>query len=359
MTATAAREFLALDAALGAREIIEYCYEQGWTDGLPVVAPIQEFVDEFLATTRRDPEEVLIVQAHLNRRCTVRNAAINAVMAGCKSAYFPVLLGALDAFEAGVARTNLMQSTTGQATITLVNGPVRNEIGLNSTGNIFGPGDRANSTIGRAIRLVIMNVLGIRPHEFDQSTQGCAAKYACVIAENEEESPWAPLHVERGFAADSSTATVQMFRSDIFVEHRSTQEPEEILETIADTMSHAGSITQVTDDRINHGAIVVMGPEHAQLIARRGWTKAHVKQFLWDRFGRKKADLRRFGKLHADFELEPEDAFIRSSRSPESIVLIVAGANNGGVSAVCTSITTERPGIGINTTREVAPLPNR
>src|SRR5205085_2596299 len=139
-----------------------------------------------------------------------------------------------------------------QAEMIIVNGPVRRAIGLNCESNIFGPGDRANATIGRALRLVIMNVLNIRPHEFDQATQGCAAKYTCVIGENEEESPWEPLHVERGFPSEASTVTVQMFRSDIFVEHRSTQVPEEILETIADAMSHAGTITQVTEARMNH-----------------------------------------------------------------------------------------------------------
>src|SRR5262249_7574828 len=140
------REFLAEEAALGAREAIEYCYAQGWTDGLPVVPPIQEFVDEFLAQTDRDPGEVLLVQEHLNRSCNVREAAINAVMAGCRPEYFPVVLAVMDSLHAsGVARTGLLQSTTGQAEIVIVNGPLRQTLGFNSTNNIFGPGDRANA----------------------------------------------------------------------------------------------------------------------------------------------------------------------------------------------------------------------
>jgi hypothetical protein len=343
-------ELTATEAARAARELIEYCYEKGWSDGLPVVPPVQEFVDEFLAQTDRDPDEVLMVQEHLDRTCTVRHAAINAVMAGCLPEYFPVLLAAIDGFESGVARTNLMQSTTGQALITIVNGPVRQQLGFNSSGNVFGPGDRPNSTIGRALRLVGMNALGIRPHEFDQSTQGTSAKYACCIAENEEESPWEPFHVELGFPEDASTVTTQMIRSDAYVEHRSSQVPEEILNTIADSMSYAGMITQVTDDRINHSCIVVMGPEHAQLIARQGWSKSDVKHYLWERFGKTKAELRRYGKLHADFQDEPEDAFIRSASGPERIWLIVAGANNGGVSTVCPGHTIGR---GRDVTREV------
>jgi hypothetical protein len=338
----ARRELTAADAALGARELIEYCYDKGWTDGLPVVPAIQPFVDEFLAYTDRQPDEVLMVQEHLDRTCTVRQAAVNAVMAGCRPEYLPVLLSALDGFESGVARTNLMQSTTGQAPITIINGPIRTELGFNSTNNIFGPGDRPNATIGRALRLIIMNVLGIKPHEFDQSTHGTSAKYACCIAENEEESPWEPFHVEHGFAADVSTVTTQMIRSDLFVEHRSTQVPEEILATIADSMSYAGMITQVTESRIHHGAVVVMGPEHAQVIARQGWSKKDVRQYLWEHFGKTKAELRRYGKLHKDFEDEPEDAFIRSSPSVDNIYLIVAGASNAGVSTVCPSITIGR-----------------
>src|SRR5436190_22360411 len=119
---TRQREFVAEEAALGARELIEYCYQRGWTDGLPVVPPIQEFVDEFLAHTDRDQDEILTVQEHLNRSCNVRQAAINAVMAGCKPEHFPVVLAVLDSLHAsGIARSGLMQSTTGQGEVIIVN----------------------------------------------------------------------------------------------------------------------------------------------------------------------------------------------------------------------------------------------
>jgi hypothetical protein len=351
MAVVTQREFVAEEAALGARELIEYCYEQGRTDGLPVVPPIQEFVDEFLARTDRDPGEVLMVQEHLSRSCTVRHAAINAVMAGCKPEYFPVVLAVMDALDgSGIARGGLLQSTTGQAEIVIINGPVRETLGFNSRGNIFGPGDRPNATVSRALRMIVMNVFGIRPREFDQSTQGSATKYFCCVAENQEDSPWEPLHVERGFAASDSTATVQMIRSDIYVEHRSSQVPEEILTTIADTMSYGGAVTQVTDNRNDLGAVVVMGPEHAQLIAARGWSKQDCRQFLFERFGKRKAELRAMGKLHRSFEAEPEDAFIPHGSGVGNVVLIVAGANNAGVSTVCPSITISRE-IGKNGTQ--------
>ncbi len=350
---TRQRDFLAEEAALGAREVIEYCYENGWTDGLPVVPPIQEFVDEFLAQTQRDPDEVLMVQEHLSRSCNVRQAAINAVMAGCKPEYFPVVLAVLDSLHAsGIARSGLMQSTTGQGEVIIVNGPLRQTLGFNSTNNIFGPGDRANATVGRALRLIIMNVLGIRPHEFDQSTQGSQTKYFCCIAENEEDSPWEPLHVERGFAASDSTVTVQLVRSDVYIEHRSTQVPEEILMTIADSMSYGGAVTQVTETRNDLGAVVVMGPEHAQIIAARGWTKAQCREFLFSHFGKTKAELRRMGKLHPSFADAAEDAFIPHASSVDNLMLVVAGAANAGVSTILPSITMGRE-IGKNATQKI------
>jgi hypothetical protein len=343
------------EALRNAHLAIEYCYERGWTDGLPVVPPLEQLVDEFLCHTSRDPHEVLMTVRHLDRSCTVRQAAINAVMAGCKPEYFPVILAVVDAFARGAGMvTGLLQSTTGQAEIAVVNGPIRQRLGFNCQDNIFGPGDRPNATVGRALRLIIMNALGIRPHVFDQSTQGTSAKYSCCIAENEEDSPWEPLHVERGFARNNSTVTVQMVRSDLYVEHRGTQVPEEILLTIADSMSYAGMITQITEERILHGAVVVMGPEHAQIIAKQGWSKQDVKQFLWENFGKSKTELRRFGKVARELAGITDDAFIHTGGSPDSILLVVSGANNAGVSTVCPSFTVGRAGIGNGTSEILA-----
>jgi hypothetical protein len=335
VTSTSADELTEADI-LGARRAIEYCYEQGWTDGLPVVPPIQAFVDQFLATTARDPNEVVLTQAHLDRTCTITQAAINAVMAGCRPEYFPVLLAALDAFQSMGGGSALLQSTTGQAPVLIVNGPVRDELGFNYTENILGPGDRPNATVGRAMRLIIMNVLGVRPHEFDQSTHGTPGKYSFCIAENEDESPWEPLHVERGFSSEESTVTVQLTRSDLHVEHRSTQDPEELLYTIADSMSYAGGIYEAPPYNRTSGSIVIMGPVHAQILAARGWSKRAVKQFLWEHFGKTKRELRRFGKI-IEMENEPEDAFIHTATSPDAILLVVSGSANAGVTTVCSN----------------------
>jgi hypothetical protein len=329
-------EDLNVEAMRDARQAIEYYFEQGWTDGLPVVPPIQEFVDEFLAQTDRSPDEIVIKQPHLYRDCSIRQAAINAVMAGCKPEYFPVVLGVLDAFESIGGGGGLLQSTTGQAQIIVINGPVRERLGFNSKENIFGPGDRPNATVGRALRLITLNVLGIRPHEFDQSTQGTPAKYSFCIAENEEESPWEPFHVEKGFRPEESTATIQMIRSDLHVEHRSTQSPEEILNTIADSMSYAGGIYEAPPYNRNNGSVIVMCPEHASIIAAKGWSKVDVRQYLWERFGKTKAQLRGYGKIIGLDDLA-EDAWVPSSQSPDSLALFVSGAANAGVSTVCST----------------------
>jgi hypothetical protein len=138
--ASAIRQDLTDEAARSARQAIEYCYEQGWTDGLPVVPPLQEFVDEFLAQTDRDPNEVVMAVRHLERTCTVRQVAINGVMAGCRPEYFPVLLAVIDGFASGAGMiTGLLQSTTGQAEIIIVNGPIRRQFGFNCQDNILNP----------------------------------------------------------------------------------------------------------------------------------------------------------------------------------------------------------------------------
>jgi hypothetical protein len=334
-------EELTLEDMTRARLAMEYYFAQGWTDGLPVVPPVQEFVDEFLATTRRDPDEVILEQPHLNRTCSVRQAAINAVMAGCKSEYFPVVLAALDAFRQIDGGGGMMQSTTGQALVLIVNGPVRQALGINYEGNIFGSGDRANATISRALRLIVLNVMEIRPHDLDQSTHGTPAKFGCCFGENEEESPWEPLHVEQGFPAESSIVTAQLIRSDLHVEHRSTQTPEHILYSIADSLSYAGAIYEAPPyNRIN-GAVVVLGPEHARIIASGGWSKQDVRQFLYENYGKHMRDLRRFGKV-IGLEDKPDDEFVISAKSPEALLVVVSGASNAGVSTVGMSFSNRR-----------------
>jgi hypothetical protein len=154
------------------RRVMEDYADRGWTDGLPVMPVTESYLAEFLGQTARDPDEVLLAMPHLDRACTIRTAAINAAMAGCRPEYFPVVLAAWSALaQEGYVPRAIWQSTTGTAPMLLVNGPIRERIGLNSQGNVFGSGFRANATIGRAIRLSAINAFGLRPHELDQATQ--------------------------------------------------------------------------------------------------------------------------------------------------------------------------------------------
>ena len=188
---------------------IEYYFERGWTDGLPVVPPTAEKIGAFLDAAGRSPSEILGTEPVRGRVVTVEKVAINAVMAGCRPEYFPVVVATIEAMLEPEHNLHAVTvSTMGAAPLLVVNGPVVDEIGLNSGVSVFGPGRRANATIGRAIRLTIMNVTGALPGDLDQSSLGHAGKYTWCIAEDGQSSPWQPLHVDRGFAADESTVTV-------------------------------------------------------------------------------------------------------------------------------------------------------
>ena len=330
-----------------AQRAIEHCYAQGWSDGLPVVPCDSGMLDTMLAGVDRDPDEVLLAMPQLNRSVTVRLAAINAVMAGCLPEYFPVVVSAWDSLcEENYAPRGIWQSTTGTASLLLDNGPVRQQIGINSRGNLFGPGFRANATIGRAVRLTAMNALGLRPQELDQATQGTPAKYTACIGENEEESPWTPFHVDHGLSPEDSAVTAMTMRSTVHIEARHTAEPEQLLTDIAGTLARTGALLHQTVS-----ACVVLCPEHAGLLAGTGWSKRDVSAFLYEHSFLSRDALDRSGKGavsrisrwrvardHPDAVVDegsdPARDGIRAMTSPEAVLVVVAGASNSGVSAV-------------------------
>jgi hypothetical protein len=320
--------------------------EQEWTDGLPIVMPTPERVQAFIDVVDRAPDEVLLTVPENKRDVTVGLAAINAVMAGCRAEFFPVIVAAVEGWADprwGLGDRTFFYmsngSTGGAAQLVLVNGPIRHQIGMESGANVFSGVSLANLTIGRALRLIVRNVLGMRPGVLDHASQGHPGKFSFCIAENEEDSPWAPLHVERGFARDESTALVFAGRSPEPVENRVSGSAEGVLLTIADTMSRLGAIMGS-----QNSIMVVMGPEHASIIGQKhGWSKADVKQFLFENFRRTAADLVRVGMDSNQLRNSPTAfveggvEWIRGCRGPEDIILVVAGGNNAGVSSVITS----------------------
>jgi hypothetical protein len=328
-------------------DAVEYCYDREWTDGLPVVPCTPERLDAFLAQTDRAPGEVLLSMPQIGRECTVRMAALNAAMAGCRPEYLPVVLAAWDSLRAeGYVGKGIWQSTTGTAPLILVNGPVRGELGVNCRGNVFGSGFRANATIGRAIRLAAINVFGLRPHALDQATQGTPAKYTCCIGENQEESPWPPFHEEFGFGPDASTVTAMTMRSVAQIEARHTSDGPQLLRDLADTVARTGALLHHTIS-----TCLVLSPEHAHLLAAQGWDKQAIREFVFDAAQLTRADLDRVGKtaisrttswrLPADHpEALPDDRIdaatgaFRVLTAPDAVQIVVAGASNSGVSAV-------------------------
>lgn len=323
-----------------AQRALDYCFEQGWTDGLPVVPASRPLVDRFLARTSRPADEVIGRLDQLDRECTVELAAINAAMAGCRPEYFPVVLAAWDALMRDrAAQGGGWQSTSGPAPFIVVNGPVRAELGFNSTGGVFGPGFRANATVARAVGLMVRNAFGIEPHVFEQATQGLPGRWSICVAENEEESPWEPLAADGGQPAGTSAVSAALTRTCEFVDNRHTQDPEQVLWDFADTISRTGALI-FRDTSCG----VVFSPEHAQLLADRGYSKADVQEWLIEHCGRDEADLHRAGKdgvdgyvrYAADAAAADTDpaAFTQILPSRAHIPVAVAGARNAAMSMV-------------------------
>lgn len=313
-----------------ARKAVEHAYEQGWTDGLPIIPVTAPMVEEFLAHTPRDRTEVIASLPHLKRECTVEQAAVNAAMAGCRPEYLPVVLATWDALMQERSAKAAWQSTSGPAPLIIVNGPIRNELGINSKGGVFGPGFRANATIGRAVGMIVRNVLGIRPQELEQATQGIPGRWSLCLAENEEESPWEPLSVELGQPAGTDVVSAMLLRTCEFVDNRHTRDAEEVLWDISDTISRTGAAIGR-----HSSAGLVLSVEHAQQFAGAGMSKVDVQDWLYDHSVRSHEDLERAGKGLNGLQGPGIDEYgLHMLSSPEQLPIIVAGARNAAISMV-------------------------
>lgn len=257
-----------------------YCRDRGWTDGLPIIPPTPQRVERMLAYCSRAWDEPIAVLPPRYGAATPLRLAANAVMAGCLPEYFPLVMLALEAMS--VDRFNLygVQATTHpSAPLIIVNGPVSRELGINAGHSAFGPGTHANATIGRAVRLALVNIGGAIPGLGDMSTYGSPTKYSYCAAENEAASPWEPLHVERGFPAEASTVTVVAAEAPHNINDHESLTAEGILKTMAGNMSTPG----VND--IHHPfaePVVLFCPEHAATVSAGGYSKASVKNYFYE-----------------------------------------------------------------------------
>ena len=302
-------------------------------DGLPVVKPTRERVDDFLATTDRSGDETVGPFPLSERTVTVEKLAVNAVMAGCAPEHFPVVLAALKASLAEQFNLyGVLATTEPHWPSVVVNGPIAEAVGINGADNAYGQGTRANATIGRALTLVYMNVAGADPGTTDMATHGGPHKRGLCVAENEAASPWDPLHVERGFDPEESTVTVFGAEAPHNVNDHVADTPQGILTTAADSMSVLGANTAyLTANAEPH---LVLSPEHAATIAREDWTKTDVKRFLYDharipvkRLRGKGMDDDRDGTRprHGPATDVPPDTEVPPCERPEDVVVTVTG----------------------------------
>jgi len=276
LTAGSDDSFKAPDSGDAAGRLL---YRRGWTDGLPVILPTRERFEKMIGHLNWDPKAVLGLVPPMLGEATIQKIAVNAVMAGCAPEFLPVVVAAVSAMLQKHFNLHSLQTTTHLCTVlVLVNGPLAGELEINCGSNAMGQGAMSNATIGRAIRLILMNIGGASPGVLDRATFGSPSKYSFCFAENEDENPWEPLHVERGFLKSHSTVTVIGAEGPHNVNDHGSNSAEEILTTISGVLATPGA---------NHiymagEPLVVLGPEHAAIIARDGFSKQDVKQWLFE-----------------------------------------------------------------------------
>lgn len=255
----------------------EAYFDRGWTDGLPIVPPTEGRVLAMLGGTTRSPDEIIATVPPDLAPCSVEKVAINAVMAGCKPEYLPVVLTAVEAACTDEFNIHgLLATTMSAGPVLIVNGPIRNRIGMNSGKNAFGQGNRANSTIGRALQLVIRNVGGGRPGEIDRATLGNPGKVGFCFAEDEEASPWTPLNVD--FGHEPGTDSVMLFPGEgpRTIVDQLARDPDSLAQTFAVAMRAMLSPKMV----MAFDVILVVAPEHARVFKDAGWSKADLVEKL-------------------------------------------------------------------------------
>jgi hypothetical protein len=311
-------------------ELIEMYYRRGWTDGMPVIPPSAKTVDAALAAAGLNADDVVGEVPARNLKISADKVAINAILAGCLPEYMPVVLAAVKGIcQPDFAYHGPATSTGGAAIALIVNGPVAGRLGINAADNAFGPGFRANATIGRALRLLMMNTLDTRPGRLDRSTLGNPGKYSLCFAEDEENSPWEPLHVEKGFQPHESTVTVFATEGPHQIYNHLSNDPQTLCVTMADSMANLGSMTITGQANM----VVVFAGEHQAVFRNSGWSKVQVKQCLFEHAHRSTADIKRAGRIPGSITENDESERRHVVRKPDDILVVSAGARAGAFSA--------------------------
>ncbi len=339
----------------------ETFFERGVTDGLPVVPPTRERVERMLRGTAR-PRETLIGELPPNYgRLTVEKIAVNAVMAGCRPEYLPVLVAAAEcACDPAFNLHGVATSTHFSAPLILVNGPIRGRLGLNCSFGVFGPGYRANATIGRALRLMMINVGGARPGELSMSTFGHPGRYTYCIGEHEEASPWPPYHVDLGFAPDTSTVTLFAGEAPHGISDHASRTARALAGSLGWSMVGLWNSKHFP---LYAPTMLVVGPEHARTLAGDGWSKADLRRHLHAIVRRPYRELlpaEEHGEgTNLRFAAAPPapDTLVPKFPSPEDLHVVVAGGTAGRFSVAIPGWLGTRNG-SRPVTRAIEPAPD-
>jgi hypothetical protein len=309
-------------------EAMEVCSSKGWADGLPVMPPTKDCIAAMLAAAGLEPDKQIAFIENRQVPVTAEKVAINAVMAGCRPEDMPVVVATVEALaDPRYGYHGPATSTGGSAVFMVVNGPIARELGINCGDNLFGPGWRANATIGRAVRLVMRNVIGTLPGELDRSSLGHGGKYTFCIAENEAESPWPALHTERGFRADQNVVTIFAALAPHQYSNQLSSTPEGVLETACAQMR----ISAGTGRRSQY-ALVFAG-EHMATMAKAGWSRDDVKRYCFEHTKSSVAELKRFHLMAGDATPTDETTLYALVDGPDDFLVIAAGGRAGVQSA--------------------------
>jgi hypothetical protein len=313
---------------------LEIWFDKGVTDGLPVIPPSRARVERMLAASARARDHLVGEVAPNYGRATVEKIAINAVMAGCRPEYFPVVLAAVEAAcDPSFNLHGVSTSTHFSSPLIVVHGPIRTRIALNCSFGVFGPGHRANATIGRALRLVMINVGGVRPGETSMSTFGHPGRYTYCIGEHEEVSPWPPYHAGRGLTAADSAVTVFAGEAPHGISDHASRTARALAGSLGWSMA---SLWNAKHFPLYSHTMLVVGPEHARTLADDGWSKDDLVRHIFETvrmpYGRLKPDEDSGEGTNLRFAKGGEPAAdqpIPKFPSPEELHVVVAGGTAG------------------------------
>jgi hypothetical protein len=338
MAASLAARKARADGRLKARELeigdledpIEALFDRGYSDGLPLVPPTSARVVEMLGATSRGAQELVALIPPYDGPATVEKVAINAVMAGCPTAVFPIVLAAVEAAcDPAFALLGLVSTTHPAGPVIIVSGALADEVGMNSAGNALGQGNRANATIGRALQLVVRNLGGGKPQEEDRAAHGQPGKMSSCFAERLRDSPWAGLAQDRGVPDTETGVTVFAGEAPRLIVDQLARTAEQLCASFAEALEWVGHQRQ----RFGFDAVLVAGPEHGRIFREHGWDRARVQNELFERSKRPAGELVRGAGgiaegIEARFVSDPS-ALVPKFAAPERILLAHAGGDAG------------------------------